>query len=98
MFIHSTNNERISMRLKDQTVLTTGGHGLAKRALLNIAQGAKVVFTGGRRKTLNTAIEELGSRTARVPADVLDSEARKDVFAAIKKNYDGGDRSQCLLG
>jgi hypothetical protein len=90
MFIHSTINERIYMREKDQTALTTGDHGLAKRALLIVAQGARLVFTGGHRKTLNLAVEELDPRAATLEAEVLNSEVRKDVFAAIKKNFDGG--------
>jgi hypothetical protein len=62
---------------------------LNEEALLNIAQEARLFFTGDRRRTLNVAIEELGAGSVTLPADVLDSEARKDVFAAIKKNFDG---------
>ena len=62
------------------------GIGLAT-ARLFLAEGPKVTLTGRNKETLDCAAKELGPNAVIFKADVLDSYARKTVFAAIQKQF-----------
>jgi len=73
------------MKLRDKTALITGGNsgiGLAT-ARRFIAEGANVIITGRKQRTLDAAAEELGARALAVKADVTD-------LGAIQQAIDAG--------
>ena len=72
------------MKLQDKTALITGGNsgiGLAT-ARRFIAEGANVIITGRKPRTLDAAAEELGARALAVKADVTDVSAIQQAIAA----------------
>ncbi|WP_158790298.1 SDR family oxidoreductase [Granulicella sp. L60] len=77
------------MKLAGKKALITGGNsgiGLAT-AKLFIKEGAQVAITGRDQKTLDYAIQTLGPKAKAYRADVIDSAARKDLFAKIEKDF-----------
>jgi NAD(P)-dependent dehydrogenase (short-subunit alcohol dehydrogenase family) len=77
------------MKLKGKKALITGGNsgiGLAT-ARLFVEEGAQVAITGRDQKTLNEAIEELGANARGYRADVTVPEDRKQLFAALAKDF-----------
>lgn len=89
-------DERISMRLKAQAVLTIGGHGFAKRARIIVAQGAMLV-SGGCRKILKVAIEVVGSGGDDIAGGCFRLGSSQGCFRGDQEGLRRrGDRSQCL--
>jgi NAD(P)-dependent dehydrogenase (short-subunit alcohol dehydrogenase family) len=77
------------MRLEGKKALITGGNsgiGFAT-ARLFIHEGAEVAITGRDQKTLDAAVEELGSKAVAYRADVTDSNARADLFSKIGQRF-----------
>ena len=77
------------MKLTAKKALITGGNsgiGLAT-ARLFIAEGAQVAITGRDQKTLDEAIAELGSSARGYRVDVTIAEDRKQLFAALAKDF-----------
>ena len=77
------------MKLTGKKALVTGGNsgiGLAT-ARLFIAEGAHVAITGRDQKTLDEAIAELGPNARGYRADVTVAEDRKQLFAALAKDF-----------
>ena len=77
------------MKLTGKKALITGGNsgiGLAT-ARLFIAEGAEVAITGRDQKTLDEAVAELGSNARGYRADVTVAEDRKQLFAALAKDF-----------
>ena len=77
------------MRLKGKKVLITGGNsgiGLAT-ARLFIAEGAQVAITGRNQTTLDEAIDDLGPNARGYRANVSIAEDRKELFAAISRDF-----------
>ncbi|MDX2241004.1 MAG: SDR family oxidoreductase [Leptolyngbyaceae cyanobacterium bins.302] len=81
------------MKLAGKKALITGGNsgiGFAT-AQLFIREGAEVAITGRDQKTLDAAIEELGSNVVAYRADVTDAAARADLFDQIGQQFDNLD-------
>jgi NAD(P)-dependent dehydrogenase (short-subunit alcohol dehydrogenase family) len=77
------------MKLTGKKALITGGNsgiGLAT-ARLFIQEGAQVAITGRDQKTLDEAIAELGSGARGYRADITVAEDRKQLFAALAKDF-----------
>ncbi|MGA7854697.1 MAG: SDR family oxidoreductase [Candidatus Acidiferrales bacterium] len=77
------------MKLTAKKALITGGNsgiGLAT-ARLFIAEGAQVAITGRNQETLDEAIAELGPNARGYRADVTLAEDRKQLFAALAKDF-----------
>ena len=77
------------MKLTGKKALITGGNsgiGLAT-ARLFIAEGAQVAITGRDQKTLDEAVAELGPNARGYRADVTIAEDRKQLFAALAKDF-----------
>ncbi|HTU45997.1 MAG TPA: SDR family oxidoreductase [Bryobacteraceae bacterium] len=77
------------MKLTGKKALITGGNsgiGLAT-ARVFIAEGAQVAITGRDQKTLDEAIAELGPNARGYRADVTIAEDRKQLFAALAKDF-----------
>ncbi|MGC1638232.1 MAG: SDR family NAD(P)-dependent oxidoreductase, partial [Candidatus Acidiferrales bacterium] len=77
------------MKLTGKKALITGGNsgiGLAT-ARLFVAEGAQVAITGRNQKTLDEVIAELGSNARGYRADVTIAEDRKQLFAALAKDF-----------
>jgi len=77
------------MKLTGKKVLITGGNsgiGLAT-ARLFIAEGAQVAITGRDQKTLDEAVAELGPNARGYRVDVTIAEDRKQLFAALAKDF-----------
>jgi len=77
------------MRLAGKKALITGGNsgiGLAT-ARLFVAEGANVAITGRDQKTLDEAIAELGPNARGYRADVTVAEDRKQLFAALARDF-----------
>jgi NAD(P)-dependent dehydrogenase (short-subunit alcohol dehydrogenase family) len=77
------------MKLTGKKALITGGNsgiGLAT-ARLFIAEGAQVAITGRDQKTLDEAIAELGSSARGYRVDITVAEDRKQLFAALAKDF-----------
>jgi NAD(P)-dependent dehydrogenase (short-subunit alcohol dehydrogenase family) len=77
------------MKLAGKKALITGGNsgiGFAT-ARLFIAEGAEVAITGRDQKTLDEAVAELGPRARGYRADVTIAEDRKQLFAALAKDF-----------
>lgn len=73
------------MKLKGKRALITGrnsGIGLAT-AQLFVQEGAKVAITGRDQKTLDQALELLGSGAKAYRADITDATARKRCFEEL---------------
>jgi NAD(P)-dependent dehydrogenase (short-subunit alcohol dehydrogenase family) len=78
-----------NMKLAGKKALITGGNsgiGLAT-ARLFIAEGAKVAITGRDQKTLDEAVAELGPNARGYRADVTIAEDRKQLFAALARDF-----------
>src|SRR6201987_2307038 len=77
------------MKLAGKKALITGGNsgiGLAT-ARLFIAEGAQVAITGRDQKTLDEAVVELGPNARGYRADVTIAEDRKQLFAALARDF-----------
>jgi len=77
------------MKLAGKKALITGGNsgiGLAT-ARLFIAEGAQVAITGRDQKTLDEAVRELGANARGYRADLTIAEDRKQLFAALAKDF-----------
>lgn len=77
------------MKLEGKKALITGGNsgiGFAT-AQLFIHEGAEVAITGRDQKTLDAAVEKLGSKAVAYRADVTDSNARADLFSKIGQRF-----------
>ncbi len=77
------------MKLAGKKALVTGGNsgiGLAT-ARLFIAEGAQVAITGRDQKTLDEAIAELGPGARGYRANVTVAEDRKQLFAALARDF-----------
>ena len=77
------------MKLTGKKALITGGNsgiGLAT-ARLFIAEGAEVAITGRDQKTLDEAVAELGPDARGYRADVTIAEDRKQLFAALARDF-----------
>jgi NAD(P)-dependent dehydrogenase (short-subunit alcohol dehydrogenase family) len=77
------------MKLTGKKALITGGNsgiGLAT-ARLFIAEGAEVAITGRDQATLDEAVAELGAKAHGYRADVTVAEDRKQLFAALAKDF-----------
>jgi NAD(P)-dependent dehydrogenase (short-subunit alcohol dehydrogenase family) len=77
------------MKLAGKKALITGGNsgiGFAT-ARLFIAEGAQVAITGRDQKTLDEAIAELGTNARGYSADVTITEDRKQLFAALSRDF-----------
>jgi NAD(P)-dependent dehydrogenase (short-subunit alcohol dehydrogenase family) len=77
------------MKLTGKKALITGGNsgiGLAT-ARLFIAEGAQVAITGRDQKTLDEAVTELGPHARGYRADITIAEDRKQLFAAVAKDF-----------
>jgi NAD(P)-dependent dehydrogenase (short-subunit alcohol dehydrogenase family) len=77
------------VKLTGKRALITGGNsgiGLAT-ARLFIAEGAQVAITGRDQKTLDEAIAELGSSARAYRVDVTIAGDRKQLFAALVKDF-----------
>jgi len=77
------------MKLAGKKALITGGNsgiGLAT-ARLFVAEGAQVAVTGRDQKTLDEAVAELGANARGYRADVTVAEDRKQLFAALPKDF-----------
>jgi NAD(P)-dependent dehydrogenase (short-subunit alcohol dehydrogenase family) len=77
------------MKLAGKKALITGGNsgiGLAT-ARLFVAEGAEVAITGRDQKTLDEAVAELGPSARGYRADVTVAEDRKNLFAALAKDF-----------
>src|SRR5262245_26546144 len=78
-----------TMKLAGKKALITGGNsgiGLAA-ARLFIAEGAQVAISGRDQKTLDEAIAELGPNARGYRADITVAEDRKQLFAALAKDF-----------
>src|SRR5271167_1840043 len=77
------------MKLTSKKALITGGNsgiGLATARLV-VAEGAQVAITGRDQKTLDEAIAELGPSARGYRVDVTVAEDRKQLFAALAKDF-----------
>ena len=77
------------MKLTGKKALITGGNsgiGLATARLFN-AEDAQVAITGRDQKTLDEAIAELGSGARGYRADITLAEDRRQLFAALAKDF-----------
>ncbi len=77
------------MKLEGKKALITGGNsgiGLAT-ARLFVAEGAQVAITGRDQKKLDEALAELGSSARGYRVDVTVAEDRKQLFAALTKDF-----------
>jgi NAD(P)-dependent dehydrogenase (short-subunit alcohol dehydrogenase family) len=77
------------MKLAGKKALITGGNsgiGLAT-ARLFISEGAEVAITGRDQQTLDQAVAELGSKAYGYRADVTAADDRKQLFAALAKDF-----------
>jgi NAD(P)-dependent dehydrogenase (short-subunit alcohol dehydrogenase family) len=77
------------MKLAGKRALITGGNsgiGLAT-ARLFVSEGAEVAITGRDQQTLDEAVAELGSKAHGYRADVTAAEDRKELFAALGKDF-----------
>jgi NAD(P)-dependent dehydrogenase (short-subunit alcohol dehydrogenase family) len=77
------------MKLVGKKALITGGNsgiGLST-ARLFIAEGAQVAIIGRDQKTLDEALEELGSNARAYRADVAIAEDRKRLFLDLAKDF-----------
>jgi NAD(P)-dependent dehydrogenase (short-subunit alcohol dehydrogenase family) len=89
MFDDARTNKEAFMKLTGKKALITGGNsgiGLAT-ARLFIAEGAQVAITGRDQKTLDEAIAQLGSSARSYRADITVAEDRKQLFAALAKDF-----------
>jgi NAD(P)-dependent dehydrogenase (short-subunit alcohol dehydrogenase family) len=78
-----------TMKLTGKKALITGGNsgiGLAT-ARLFIAEGAQVAITGRDQTTLDEAVAELGPNARGYRADVTIADDRKQLFAALAKDF-----------
>src|SRR5262252_325314 len=81
--------EGVIMKLTGKKALITGGNsgiGLAT-ARLFIAEGAQVAITGRDQKTLDEAVRALGPNARGYRADLTIAEDRKQLFAALAKDF-----------
>jgi NAD(P)-dependent dehydrogenase (short-subunit alcohol dehydrogenase family) len=77
------------MKLTCKRALITGGNsgiGLAT-ARLFVQEGAQVAITGRDQKTLDEAVAELGPNAHGYRADITIAEDRKQLFAALAKDF-----------
>jgi NAD(P)-dependent dehydrogenase (short-subunit alcohol dehydrogenase family) len=77
------------MRLMGKVALITGGNsgiGLAT-AKRFLEEGANVAITGRNEKTLETAVQKLGSGVLVIKADVTDRKAMKEAIAATVERF-----------
>jgi NAD(P)-dependent dehydrogenase (short-subunit alcohol dehydrogenase family) len=77
------------MKLAGKKALITGGNsgiGLAT-ARLFVAEGAQVAITGRDQNTLDEAIAELGSSARGYRVDIAVAEDRKQLLAALAKDF-----------
>ena len=77
------------MKLTAKKALITGGNsgiGLAT-ARLFIAEGAQAAITGRNQTTLDEAVRELGPNARGYRADITIAEDRKQLFAALAKDF-----------
>jgi NAD(P)-dependent dehydrogenase (short-subunit alcohol dehydrogenase family) len=77
------------MKLTGKKALITGGNsgiGLAT-ARLFIAEGAQVAITGRDQATIDEAVAELGPNARGYRADVTVTEDRKQLFAALARDF-----------
>jgi len=76
-------------RLKNKVAVITGGNsgiGLST-AKVFIEEGAKVVIFGRNQKTLDDAVETLGSNAIAVQGDVTSNDDLDKLFAAAKEKF-----------
>lgn len=77
------------MKLRGKKALITGGNsgiGLAT-ARLFITEGAEVAITGRDQKTLEEAVAELGTQARGYRVDITVAEDRKQLFAALARDF-----------
>ena len=77
------------MKLTGKKALITGGNsgiGLATAELF-VREGAQVAITGRDQKTLDEALDLLGSNARAYQADVTDPAARMKLFEELKKDF-----------
>ena len=77
------------MRLKDKITLVTGGGSGIGRAICErfAEEGARVVVNDLRREAAEATAKALGPNARVIAADVADSEAVREMFAAVDREH-----------